>query len=75
MADEELNKTYVMKGIGVSPGIVIGKAYLFDRQDAQVPFYKIGEPALVAKEIQRFCMLGQKKNKILLRKTDTQKFY
>jgi phosphotransferase system enzyme I (PtsI) len=54
MAEEELKKTFVMKGIGVSPGIVIGKAYLFDRQDAQVPFYKLGDPALVSKEIQRF---------------------
>jgi len=38
MADDDLKKTFVMKGIGVSPGIVIGKAYLFDRLDAQVPF-------------------------------------
>ena len=37
MADDQ-KKTFVMKGIGVSPGIVIGRAYLFDRQDAQVPF-------------------------------------
>jgi phosphotransferase system enzyme I (PtsI) len=54
MADEDVNKTFVMKGIGVSPGIVIGKAYLFDRQDAQIPFYKLSDPALVKKEIQRF---------------------
>ena len=53
MADD-VNKTFVMKGIGVSPGIVIGKAYLFDRQDAQVPFYKLSDPALVTKESQRF---------------------
>ena len=38
MVDDDLKKTFVIKGIGVSPGIVIGKAYLFDRFDAQTPF-------------------------------------
>lgn len=54
MADEDLKKTFVMKGIGVSPGIVIGKAYLFDRLDAPVPFYKLSDPSLVTGEIRRF---------------------
>jgi phosphotransferase system enzyme I (PtsI) len=54
MADDDLKKTFVMKGIGVSPGIVIGKVYLFDRLDAQVPFYKLSDPALVTGEIRRF---------------------
>jgi len=27
---EEIKKTYVLKGIGVSPGIACGKAFLFD---------------------------------------------
>ncbi len=54
MVDEELKKTFVLKGIGVSPGIVIGKAYLFDRFDAQTPFYKLSDPALVREEIRRY---------------------
>jgi phosphotransferase system enzyme I (PtsI) len=56
----------VMKGIGVSPGIVIGKAYLFDRLDAQVPFYKLNDPGLVTKEIQRFRKALRESEKQLL---------
>ena len=33
---EEEKKNIVLKGIGVSPGVVTGKAYLFDRLDSQV---------------------------------------
>ncbi len=54
MGGEELKKTFVIKGIGVSPGVVIGKAYLFDRLDAQIPFYKLSDPGLINEEIQRF---------------------
>ncbi|MCE5264860.1 MAG: phosphoenolpyruvate--protein phosphotransferase, partial [Deltaproteobacteria bacterium] len=54
MAQDDLKKTFVMKGIGVSPGIVLGKAYLFDRLDAQVPFYKLNDPSLVDAEMRRF---------------------
>ena len=55
-----------MKGIGVSPGIVIGKVYLFDRLDAQVPFYKLSDPALIAEEIERFQKALQESGKQLL---------
>ncbi len=44
----------VLKGIGISPGIVIGKAYLFDPLDIQLSFYKLDDVALIPKEIQRF---------------------
>ncbi len=47
-------KTLVLKGIGISPGIVIGKAYLFDPLDIQLSFYKLDDVALIPKEIQRF---------------------
>lgn len=47
-------KTFVLKGIGVSPGIVIGKAYRFDPLDIQLSFYKLNNPALIPKEILRF---------------------
>ncbi|MBU2252427.1 MAG: phosphoenolpyruvate--protein phosphotransferase, partial [Proteobacteria bacterium] len=54
MGEDDLKETTVMKGIGVSPGVVIGKAYLFDRRDAQVPLYKLNDPSLIAGEIRRF---------------------
>ena len=66
MADDDLKKTFVMKGIGVSPGIVIGKAYLFDRLDAQVPFYKLNDPGLVTSEIKRFRKALRESEKQLL---------
>jgi len=47
-------KTFIMKGIGVSPGVTIGKVYLFNRMDMQTPFYKINDPALVKEELDRF---------------------
>ncbi len=65
MADD-LKKTFVMKGIGVSPGIVIGKAYLFDRLDAHVPFYKLSDPGLVTGEIRRFRKALRESEKQLL---------
>ena len=47
-------RTMVIKGIGVSPGIVIGKAYLFDRFDTQVPLYHLNSKTAVAQEVKRF---------------------
>jgi phosphotransferase system enzyme I (PtsI) len=66
MGGEELKKTFVIKGIGVSPGVVIGKAYLFDRLDAQVPFYKLSDPGLINEEIQRFRKALRESEKQLL---------
>jgi phosphotransferase system enzyme I (PtsI) len=54
MSSEQAKKTFVLKGIGVSPGIVIGKAYLFDPLDIQLSFFKLADPSLIPKEIQRF---------------------
>lgn len=53
MSDQE-KKTVVLKGIGVSPGIVIGKAFLFDPLDVHLSFYKLNDSSLIPKEIQRF---------------------
>ena len=50
---EEEKKNIVLKGIGVSPGVVTGKAYLFDRLDSQVTFYKLEKVAMIAKEVRR----------------------
>ncbi|MBN1614528.1 MAG: phosphoenolpyruvate--protein phosphotransferase [Deltaproteobacteria bacterium] len=54
MERDDSKKTFVIKGIGVSPGIVIGKAYIYDPLDIQVSFYKIKNARLVAKETKRF---------------------
>jgi len=66
MSGNDPEKTFFIKGIGVSPGIVIGKAYLFDRLDAQVPFYKLSDPGLINKEIQRFQKALRESEKQLL---------
>ncbi|HOU77708.1 MAG TPA: phosphoenolpyruvate--protein phosphotransferase [Syntrophales bacterium] len=54
MPAEMNKKTIVLKGIGVSPGVVTGRAYLFDRLDAQISFYKLEKASLITKEIRRF---------------------
>ncbi|HAR98837.1 MAG TPA: phosphoenolpyruvate--protein phosphotransferase, partial [Syntrophus sp. (in: bacteria)] len=52
--DDELKKTFVLKGVGVSPGVVTGKAYLFDRMDSQISFYRLENPKLIAREVTRY---------------------
>jgi phosphotransferase system enzyme I (PtsI) len=59
-------KTIVLKGIGVSPGVVIGKAYLFDRLDSQVSFYRLRDASLVSKEAKRFKTALKESEKQLL---------
>jgi phosphotransferase system enzyme I (PtsI) len=54
MEAHDAKRTMVIKGVGVSPGIVIGKAYLFDRFDTQVPLYHLKNKTLVAQEVRRF---------------------
>lgn len=54
MESRDARQTIVIKGVGVSPGIVIGKAYLFDRFDTQVPLYHLRNKSLVSQEIKRF---------------------
>ncbi len=54
MMVEQGKKTFVLKGIGVSPGVVIGKVYRFDPLDAQVSFYKLNDESLIPHEVERF---------------------
>jgi len=54
MTVEQGKKTFVLKGIGVSPGVVIGKVYRFDPLDAQVSFYKLNDESLIPHEVERF---------------------
>ena len=54
MSPEHGKKTLVLKGIGVSPGVVIGKVYRFDPLDVQQSFYKLKDLTLIPEEIARF---------------------
>jgi len=49
-----IKKTFVLKGIGVSPGIVIGKVYRFDPFDGELSFYKLNDSTLIPSEVKRF---------------------
>ena len=44
----------VLSGVGVTPGIAIGKAYHVDRGKIPVAHYDLPSPAEVEKEVQRF---------------------
>ena len=54
MTTDQGKKTFVVKGIGVSPGVVIGKVYRYDPLDAQISFYKLNDTDLIPHEIDRF---------------------
>ncbi|OPY14793.1 MAG: Phosphoenolpyruvate-protein phosphotransferase [Syntrophus sp. PtaB.Bin001] len=51
---DEIKKTYVLKGVGVSPGIASGKAFLFDPLGSEISFYKLNDKSLISQEIKRF---------------------
>lgn len=53
MKDQTEKRTAVLKGIGVSPGVAIGKAYVIGRI-TDVPCYKLQDAGLVKAEIRRF---------------------
>lgn len=63
---EDNARTFIMKGIGVSPGVAIGKVYLFNRTDMQAPLYKITDPTLVKEELNRFLEALHESEKQLL---------
>ncbi|MFZ1980089.1 MAG: phosphoenolpyruvate-utilizing N-terminal domain-containing protein, partial [Smithella sp.] len=54
MSADQTMKTLVLKGVGVSPGIAIGRCYRFDPSDSQVSFYKLSDTALIPAEVLRF---------------------
>jgi len=54
VGNSEIRKTVVLKGIGVSPGIVSGKAHLYNCQDMQTPLFKVATQKLQAQEVKRF---------------------
>ncbi len=60
----ELKKTHFVKGIGVTPGIVIGKAYILDRGKIEAPARVLPEPQ-VPQEVERFlASVDESKNQL-----------
>jgi len=47
-------RTVILQGMGVSPGVAIGTAYLVRRIDAPISRYQIQDRGLLAEEIRRF---------------------
>ena len=47
-------RTVILQGMGVSPGVAIGTAYLVRRIDAPISRYQIQDKGLLAEEIRRF---------------------
>ena len=54
MAVEQLTNRFI-RGIGASPGVVVGKAFLLDRSKVRLPEKRI-EADQVEKEGERFLM-------------------
>ncbi len=47
-------RNIVIKGIGVSPGIVRGKAYVLDYMDVQIPYVNLKSAVEIDEEVKRF---------------------
>ena len=65
MSTGEEKRIAVLRGIGVSPGIAIGKAYVIGR-DTKVSCYRLKDASLVAGEIKRFRKALRESRKQLL---------
>jgi len=48
-----MNKNHLLKGIGASPGIAIGKVFLVDRAHLELSHYNITTNEEIEKEIER----------------------
>jgi phosphotransferase system enzyme I (PtsI) len=51
---DKTDKTFILKGVGVSPGVAIGRVYRFDPLDSKIAFYKLKDVSLIPQEILRF---------------------
>jgi phosphotransferase system enzyme I (PtsI) len=49
-----MNKNHLLKGIGASPGIAIGKVFLIDRDHLELSHYNITTNEEIEKETERF---------------------
>ncbi|NPU86549.1 MAG: phosphoenolpyruvate--protein phosphotransferase [Syntrophaceae bacterium] len=54
MKSQQEKNTTVLRGVAVSPGIAIGKAFHFDRMESQVALYKLRDKSHISHEIKRF---------------------
>ncbi len=54
MGENELKMTAALKGIGVSPGIVIGRAYALNHHDVKESLYKLEDDSFISREVKRF---------------------
>ena len=54
MKVEQTDKTIVLKGLGVSPGVAIGRVYRYDSLDSKIAFYKLTDASLIPEEVLRF---------------------
>jgi len=71
LGENELKTTIALKGIGVSPGIVIGGVYVLNRQDVKETLHKLTTGGSVSREIKRFRRaLGDSRQELLEIKTD-----
>ena len=57
---------YMLKGIGVSPGIIIGKVFLFSPSDIEVSTISLTTDAEISHEINRFRLSLQKSKEQLI---------
>ena len=57
---------YMLKGIGVSPGIIIGKVFLFSPSDIEISTITLTTDAEISHEINRFRLSLQKSREQLL---------
>jgi len=66
LTENELKTSVALKGIGVSPGIVIGSAYVFNRQDIKETLYNLKDSQSVSREVERFKKaLGKSEQELL----------
>ena len=54
MSENELKTIAALRGIGVSPGIVIGRAYALNHQDVKETLYKLDNGRFVSREVKRY---------------------
>ncbi|MEA3487372.1 MAG: phosphoenolpyruvate--protein phosphotransferase [Thermodesulfobacteriota bacterium] len=66
MSENKLKTTIALRGIGVSPGIVIGSTYVLNRQDVKETLCKLNDGESVSREIERFKKaLGKSEQELL----------
>jgi len=54
MTDQQIQKTKILQGIAVSPGIIIGKARFVDRSRQKIIYQYLIDEKQVSREVERF---------------------